>query len=63
MTDLFPATLDDQIAEVRRELALRERVYPNFVAKKRLTQEKADRHMAAMRAVLQTLEGMRTPNP
>jgi len=48
---------------VRRELALRERVYPSFVAKKRLIQEKADRHMAVMRAVLQTLEGMRAPNP
>ncbi len=41
----------DQIACVRRELALRKNVYPGFVKKGRMTQEAADREIAAMQAV------------
>ena len=62
MVDLFPDTLtglDAQIAEVRRELEQRERAYPRFIAAGTLTQVRADRQMAAMRAALATLEGLR----
>ena len=52
---LFPITLDDQIAAVRREIAMRERVYPRQVSAGRLRQTAADRELAAMRAVLETL--------
>ena len=48
-------TLTEQIASVRREIAMRERVYPNWVASKKMTQAKADHELAAMRAVLDTL--------
>ncbi len=61
MVDLFPDTLtglDAQIAEVRREIDQRARAYPRFIASGTLTQVRADRQMAAMRAVLHTLESL-----
>jgi hypothetical protein len=55
--DLNPEIcLTDQIACVRRELHLRVRVYPRQVATGRLTNEKATKEIAAMAAVLRTLE-------
>ena len=48
--------LNQQIAEVHRELAMRSRVYPDLVAKKKMRQGEADMHMARMTAVLKTLE-------
>lgn len=58
MSDLFPDALPDlaaQIKEVQREIAQRERAYPRFVASGTLSQTRADRQMAVMRAVLHTL--------
>jgi hypothetical protein len=46
----------DQIRCVRREIAMREAVYPRRVAIKKMKQETADHELAAMRAVLATLE-------
>jgi len=57
--DLLPITLDDQIACVKRELALRERVYLRQVSAGRLRQTAADRELALMRAVLRTLLALR----
>lgn len=48
-------TIEEQIAEVKRELAHRRNVYPEFVASKRITQEAADRRIAVMEGMLQTL--------
>lgn len=48
--------LSDQIACVKREIGLRERVYPRWIEKKRMSQQKADHEMEAMRAVLVSLE-------
>jgi hypothetical protein len=56
MPDLFAPTLAEQAAEVRREVALRERVYPLWVRKGDLSQHRADKQLAAMRAALKTLE-------
>jgi hypothetical protein len=53
-------SLDDQIAEIDRELKLRETVYANHVMRKKMSQEKADLHMARMVAVLQTLIWLKT---
>jgi hypothetical protein len=47
--------LDDQIAEVAREVEMRRRVYPAFVQRKTLTQEEADKQLERMRAVQRTL--------
>jgi hypothetical protein len=46
----------DQIACVRREIALRERVYPRQIAAGKMKQAEADAELARMRAVLATLE-------
>lgn len=51
-------TIEQQIASVKREIGLRQSVYPKFVAAKRMSQEKADHELEAMRAVLRTLEGL-----
>lgn len=47
-----------QLAEVRREIALRERVYPRWVAGGKVTQAGADAKLAAMRAVADTLAAL-----
>ena len=54
----LPPALVDQIRCVKREIAMRESVYPRWVSDKRMTQEKAEAELAAMRAVLKTLEGI-----
>lgn len=43
---------------VTREIGMRERVYPRWVADKKMKQEKADHEIAAMKAVLATLVGL-----
>jgi hypothetical protein len=48
-------TVNEQIACVKREIAMRERVYPRWVAAGKMTKAKADHELAAMRAVLDTL--------
>lgn len=58
MTELFPIGLLEQIQAVQREIAMRERAYPRFVHKGTMTQAKADKEIAAMRAVLATLKGL-----
>ena len=47
--------VSDQVACVAREIKMRERVYPRWVAAEKMTQAKADAELAAMRAVLETL--------
>jgi hypothetical protein len=51
-------SLADQIRCVRREIAMREAVYPRRVSIKKMKQETADHELAAMRAVLATIEGL-----
>ncbi len=48
--------IDAQIAEVRREIALRRSVYPHFIARGKMDQPEADLHMGKMEAVHKTLE-------
>lgn len=49
-------TIEDQIKAVEREIGMRRRVYPNWVASKRMSQEKADKEIKNMEAVLETLK-------
>jgi hypothetical protein len=51
-------SIDDQMKAVRREIAMREHVYPRRVGAGQMTQQQADRETEAMRAVLATLEGV-----
>lgn len=58
MPDLLagtPVPLDAQIAAAEREIAMRRRVYPNWVAAKKMSQAKADAEIAAMEAIRDTL--------
>lgn len=48
--------LAEQIAEVKREVAMRQRVYAKQVSAGTLKQEVADRQIARMMAVLATVE-------
>lgn len=59
--------IPDQIECVKREIAMRERVYPTWVDRRRMSKEQADRELGRMRAVLATLqrlqEAMNRPDP
>lgn len=48
-------TLEQQIACIRRELALRQRNYPRWVADGRMKQAESDHQLAAMQAAHDTL--------
>jgi hypothetical protein len=48
-------SIDDQIKCVRRELGMRHRVYAKWVEGGRMKQDAADKELAAMQAVLDTL--------
>ncbi len=52
----FDIPLSRQISCVRREIAMRERVYPRLVGQDRMSQAAAEREQAEMQAVLETLE-------
>lgn len=56
MADPKKIPLAMQIRCVGREIGLRRRVYPRWVAEKRMTQADADHELAAMEAVLDTLK-------
>lgn len=65
MTNAIPAAekqeplgLSAQIACVRREIAMRERVYPSFIARGKMKAGAAEYELRAMRDVLATLEGL-----
>lgn len=49
-------TLQEQIAEIGRELGLRRGVYPKWVASGKLSQALADRQIALMEGILRTLK-------
>lgn len=52
-------TLERQVAEIRRELGMRRRKYPEWVQAGRMTQAQADERIGALEAVLETVEGLR----
>jgi len=56
-------TLEDQIKEIRREIAMRNQVYPNMVASDRMTEANARQRISVMCAVLTTLQGLQEESP
>ncbi len=54
-----PITLDQQIADVEREIAMRKAVYPKWVAAGKLKQAKANQQIVTMEAVSSTLNWLR----
>jgi hypothetical protein len=62
MSDALAASkpsIHHQIAEVRRELAMRANVYPNMIARGKMKQAEAQLCTVRMESVLSTLEFMR----
>lgn len=51
-------TLEQQIACVKREISMRERVYPRWILAGKLSEGKAEFELEAMKAVLASLESM-----
>jgi hypothetical protein len=51
--------ITEQIRCAKRELALRQRVYPGWVRKERMKLSDAQREIAAMQAIVTTLEHVR----
>lgn len=49
-------TLEEQIAEAQRELALRKQCYPAWITAGRLGREEANRQLLAMSEIVRTLE-------
>jgi hypothetical protein len=56
VTSIAEVSLSDQIAELKREIKLRQRVYPRLIAQEKLTRQDAQRHMTNIIAALHTLE-------
>ena len=62
MTDLFPAAttadvrMAAKIAEIEREIKIRQGVYPRWVLAGKLTQELADRRILVLQAILEDLQ-------
>jgi hypothetical protein len=57
--DLLPVTLDEEILCVRREIGMRERVYPRWVAAGKMKPYNAEREIAAMKSVLESLHRLK----
>ena len=51
-------TIDEQIAEVKREIAMRQKVYPKWVESGSLQKPKADFQILVMEAVLIPLQAV-----
>ena len=49
-------SLEDQLKEARRELALRRTAYPKFIARGTMTQGQADYHLTVQAAIVETLQ-------
>jgi hypothetical protein len=59
--DLLPVSLDDMIAEIKRELEMRGRLYPEWKAKAgRNKRNQMDRQWDVMEAILKHLEEERS---
>lgn len=61
-------TLHDQLKCAQRELNLRRRVYPSWIARGKMSGQKADHEIAAMEAIVDTLSELmeqrgQTPPP
>lgn len=52
-------TLAQQIKSAARELAMRRNVYPKWVSSGRMKQADADHELAAMQAIIDTLNALR----
>lgn len=59
MDGLFRPTLDEEIAEVERELEMRRKIFPGRVQMRAMSQAKADRQIALMESVAESLHRLK----
>jgi hypothetical protein len=59
MNTLFPPSIEEKIGCLERELRYRQRVYPRLVLAKKMSQQKADREIEVMAAILEDLKEKR----
>ncbi|MEM6668585.1 MAG: hypothetical protein AAF661_05145 [Pseudomonadota bacterium] len=52
----FKIDAQEKIAELKREIGFRERVYPRLVGKGKMSQGDADRRIEVMRSILEDYE-------
>jgi hypothetical protein len=52
MAEMFPINDQDKLGCLRREVKMRESVYPRWVGRGNMTQEEADRELRIMKAIL-----------
>jgi hypothetical protein len=55
--------IEAQITEARRELRMREKVYPGWVRQGKISEDDALLRMAVMEEIIRTLERVRGPLP
>lgn len=58
MKNISPKSLShaDAIKEIKREIAFRQRLYPNWIAQNKLDETQAARQIAAMQKALEIVE-------
>ena len=55
MADLIPITLEEEIICLRREIGMRQSVYPRWVASGKMKLDRAEREIAVMKSALERL--------
>lgn len=55
-------SIEDQIKCVEREIKMRARVYPRFIASGKMTPQGAEKEIENMKAVLETLKKFEKPD-
>lgn len=56
--DVIDISLNQQIECARREVAMRERVYPGLVRRGQMTRGQSEYELAAMKAILKSLQSL-----
>lgn len=51
-------TLQKEISELKREMAMRNKLYPGFIAKNKITVTQADAAKRDLQAAIETMEGL-----
>ena len=67
MSDFFPATRDEIMAEVARELAMRRNLFPKWVERGKIKQDEADKRIRHLQAaydyIMETMPKNYTAKP
>ena len=61
MAELFSPTPDDVIAEIEREIRMREQVYAKQVAARRMSQTMMDRRIELLREAIRLIDALAGP--